>query len=193
MNRISFGQSSGTTNGTRYSGDRVECVASRLSDFTHIVLRVRKGTARIKSISFHAYYWPTTSISHVLYNLPDGGIKTEREEVSGQQSLDILSNIKTLTYTRTDNGERRLGHVADQVEEAVSELKVSNVTGTTNASLGDEPYTEYKTLDYARIVPLLVSGINTLSARVRELEAKPKRKKMNCTSKWEQLLLQSKI
>ena len=53
----------------------------------------------------------------------------------------------------------------------MSELGVSNVTGSTNAALGDGPYGEYKTLDYARLVPLLVSGINNLAARVQELEA----------------------
>ena len=106
-----------------------------------------------------------------------GELNIVREEVSGEQSLDVLSKIRSLTYTRTDSGERRLGHIADEVEDALQELSVTNVTGSTNASLGDEPYTEYKTLDYARLVPLLVSGINTLSARVRELEAKSKRKK----------------
>ena len=62
-----------------------------------------------------------------------------------------------------------LGHIADGVEEATAELGVSNVTGATNYAPGDLPYGEYKTLDYTRIVPLLVSGINTLSANVQEL------------------------
>ena len=99
--------------------------------------------------------------------------------MTGQQSLDILSKIETLTYTRTDRpGERRLGHIADQVEEALSELRVTNVTGSTNASLGAEAYGSYKTLQYDRIVPILVSAVNTLSARVQELES-ARRKKRN--------------
>ena len=91
--------------------------------------------------------------------------------MTGQQSLGILSKIETLTYTRTDTGEKRLGHIADQVEEAVAELGVSNVTGSTNAALGTEAYGSYKTLQYDRIVPLLVSAVNNLAARVQELEA----------------------
>ena len=71
---------------------------------------------------------------------------------------------------RTDTGERRLGHIADVVENAVEGLGVSNVTGATNYAPGDLPYGEFKTLDYARLVHLLVSSINTLSARVQELE-----------------------
>ena len=74
-----------------------------------------------------------------------------------------------MTYTRTDTGERRLGHIADEVEAALAELGVSNVTGSTNAAPGDLPYQSFKTLDYARIVPLIVSVVNTLSARVQEL------------------------
>ena len=41
---------------------------------------------------------------------------------------------------------------------------------------GGVPYGEFKTLDYARIVPLLVSALNTLAARVQELESTPKKK-----------------
>ena len=67
----------------------------------------------------------------------------------------------------------RLGHIADEVEAALAELGVSNATGSTNAAPGDLPYGSFKTLDYARIVPLLVSGINSLAARVRELEKPP--------------------
>ena len=66
--------------------------------------------------------------------------------------------------------KKRLGHIADEVEAALAELGVTNVTGTTNAAPGDLPYSSFKTLDYARIVPLLVSGINSLAARVQELE-----------------------
>ena len=84
-----------------------------------------------------------------------------------------------MTYTRTDTGERRLGHIADQVESALSELGVSNVTGATNYAPGDLPYGEYLTLNYDRLVPLLVSSINTLAASVQELkaQAQTKRKK----------------
>ena len=89
-----------------------------------------------------------------------------------------------MTYTRTDTGERRLGFIADAVEEATADLGVSNVTGATNWAPGDLPYGVYKTLDYARIVPLLVSGMNTLSETVQQLtqqvqQLQTKRRKSN--------------
>ena len=170
--------------GNVYSGDTIQVVASgissRFSTFTHIVIRTVTGTNRFLSISFHAVDWPVSSSSFIYTGnvLSDGRIKTERREVPGAQSLDILSQIPAMTYTRTDTGERRLGFIADVVEEATSDLGISNVTGSTNTAPGDLPYGEFKTLDYSRLVPLLISAVNTLNARVTELEAKlPKSKK----------------
>ena len=102
--------------------------------------------------------------------MSDGRIKIDREEVTGQQSLAILSKIPAVTCTRTDTGERRLGHIADEVEEALADLGVSNVTGATNYAPGELPYGVYKTLDYARIVPLLVSDVNELTQRLQQLQ-----------------------
>ena len=70
-----------------------------------------------------------------------------------------------------------MGHIADEVEEALADLGISNVTGETNYAPGDLPYGVYKTLDYARLVPLLLSGLNSLAARVQELESAPKKKR----------------
>ena len=132
------------------------------------------GVGRFMSLNFHMFPHPVCSSSFSLTGnvLSDGRIKTDRHEVTGAQSLDILKKIQTMTYTRTDTDEKRLGHIADQVEDAIAELGISNVTGSTNASPGDLPYGEFKTLDYSRLVPLLVSAVNTLSAIVYELEAK---------------------
>ena len=130
------------------------------------------GVGRFLSINFHAFPHPVCSSNFTLTGnvLSGGRIKIERQEVPGAQSLNMLGNIQAMTYTRTDTGERRLGHIADQVESALSELEVSNVTGATNYAPGELPYGVYKTLDYARLVPLLISSINTLAARVQELE-----------------------
>ena len=173
-------QTSGGIAGNLFSGNTVQCVASRLSAFTHIVFRAVTGVSRFLSINFHYFPHPVCSSNFTVTGnvLSDGRIKTDRQEVSGTQYLDILSNIKTMTYTRTDSGEKRLGHIADDVETAIAELGISNVTGSTNTAPGDLPYGEFKTLDYSRLVPLLISDVNTLNARVTELEAKlPKSKK----------------
>ena len=65
--------------------------------------------------------------------------------------------------------QRRLGLIADGVEEAIEELAIDNVVGSKWHD-GEE----HKTLDYSRLVALLIPAVNTLTARVQELEARLK-------------------
>ena len=69
------------------------------------------------------------------------------------------------TYEREGLDQRRLGLIADEVEEACSELAIDNVIGS-KWHLGEE----YKTLQYDRLVPLLVNAVNRLSKQVKDLE-----------------------
>ena len=63
-NRIAWGQFSTTVLASeRHSGEQIQVVANQLHEFTHIKLRVVKGTARIQSISFVAFDLPTASCS----------------------------------------------------------------------------------------------------------------------------------
>ena len=87
--------------------------------------------------------------------------------MSGAQALSVLSQIQAFTYDRPDLQERRLGLIADEVEEAIEQLAIDNVTGARW-----HEGQSYKTLDYSRLVPLLVSGMNTLSAKIKDLESK---------------------
>ena len=189
LNRISFGQTVTNTITNRISGDRIECVASKLDDVTHIVLRVVRGTARIKSISFHAYDWPVVSSSHVPTSdsLSDGRIKTERVEVTGQQALDMCSNIKCYTYDRADLNQRRIGCIADEVKETMTSVlpQVENLTGSTMASPGDMDYQEFLTLDYSRLTAPLCAAITELRKEVAELkQLQSTRTKSSVTIKW---------
>ena len=87
--------------------------------------------------------------------------------MSGDQALNVLSQIQGCTYEREDLQQRRLGLIADEVEEAIDQLAIDNVLGSRWHE-GEE----YKALDYSRLVALLIPAVNTLSARVQELEAK---------------------
>ena len=100
-------------------------------------------------------------------SLSDSRLKENRDPVSGNQSLSIINKIQAYTYDRPDLEERRLGLMAQEVEEAVEELAIDNVTGTRW-----HEGQSYKTLDYSRLVPLLVSGMNTLNAKIKHLESK---------------------
>ena len=100
-------------------------------------------------------------------SLSDARLKSEVTPVSGDQALSVLGQIQACTYERQDLKQRRLGLIADEVEEAIDQLAIDNVVGSKWHE-GDD----YKTLDYARLVALLIPAVNTLSARVKDLESK---------------------
>ena len=63
-------------------------------------------------------------------NLSDARLKNEVTSVSGAQALSVLSSIEACTYERTDLRQRRLGLIADEVEDAIDQLAVDNVVGS---------------------------------------------------------------
>ena len=91
-------------------------------------------------------------------SLSDGRLKTERTDLSGQQAQNILKQIKSYTYERDDIGERRLGCIADEVESAIDQLAIDNVVSSKWHKDG-----QHKTLDYSRLVSLLIPALNTLA------------------------------
>ena len=100
-------------------------------------------------------------------SLNDQRLKTEVTPVSGGQALSVLSQIQGCTYEREDLGQRRLGLIADEVEEAIDQLAIDNVLGSRWHE-GEE----YKALDYSRLVALLIPAVNKLSQQVRDLQSK---------------------
>ena len=103
-------------------------------------------------------------------SLSDARLKEEVTSVSGAQALGVLSQIQACTYERPDLQQRRLGLIADEVEEAIDQLAVDNVDNVVGSKWHQGK--DYKTLDYARLVALLTPAVNTLSARVKDLESK---------------------
>ena len=92
-------------------------------------------------------------------------MKTEVPRVSGTQTLGVLGQIQACTDDRDD--QRRLGLIADEVEEAIEQLAIDNVTGS-KWHKGDQ----YKTLEYSRLVALLMPAVNRLSQQVEDLQSK---------------------
>ena len=100
-------------------------------------------------------------------SLSDARLKTEVMPVSGDQALSVLSQIQGCTYEREDLGQRRLGLIADEVEEATDKLAIDNVLGSRWHE-GEQ----YKALDYSRLVSLLIPAVNHLSQEVKVLKSK---------------------
>ena len=65
-----------------------------------------------------------------------------------------------------------MGLIADGCETAIAGLGIDNVVGSKY--VGEE---QYKTLDYARLVSLLIPAVNALAARFKELEMTTTKKK----------------
>ena len=59
--------------------------------------------------------------------------------------------------------------IANEVEDVVDKLAIDSVIGSKWHE-GEQ----HKTLDYSRLVALLIPAVNTLTARVQELEARLK-------------------
>ena len=142
--------------------------------FSRIRFQGRKGAFTIMSVAYqdHVLAQPPAFVhsDNIIGNpasLSDRRLKSEVTPVSGTQALDVLSQIQGCTYEREDLGQRRLGLIADEVEQAIAQISVDNVVGSKWHD-GDE----YKTLDYARLVSILIPAVNTLSARVKDLETK---------------------
>ena len=135
------------------------------------------------SLGFHDSVLPCDATSFVhsdnIYgdpaSLSDARIKTDLVGLPGPQALSILSNITAQTYHREDLGERRLGFIADEVEEALAGLRIDNVVGSKWAQVGEEQGM-YKTLDYSRIVCLLTASAQELNKQVVELKQQLQKK-----------------
>ena len=100
-------------------------------------------------------------------SLSDTRLKDHRDSVTGDQALSVLSQIQACTYERSDLQQRRLGLIADEVETAVEQLAIDNVIGSKWHNGED-----YKTLDYSRLVALLIPAVNHLSHEVKVLRSK---------------------
>ena len=97
-------------------------------------------------------------------SLSDSRLKEDVTPVSGTQALSVLSQIRGCAYEREDLDQRRLGLIADEVEEAIDQLAIDNVLGSKWHN--DD---EHKTLDYSRLVALLIPAANTLKAHATRI------------------------
>ena len=156
-------------------------IASNLTGYTHVRLIVRKGRAHIQRLGWlgENVCQPPSAFVHgdnvytSVASSSDRRLKSNLTEVSGTQALRVLSGISCQTYDAFE--EHRLGLIADEVQTSVEELAIDYIVGSTILSKGEgEPPREYLTLQYERLVPLLIASVNSLSQRVKYLESKYK-------------------
>ena len=185
LNRLDTYQSGGSqfTHGTpqnpgayHHAGNILQVAATDLlPGYARIRFIVRSGEFLCNYIKWignrvaqaPSVYTNADNIYGNIASLSDSRLKSEVTPTSGEQALDVLSQIKGCTYEREDLGQRRVGLIADEVEEAIEQLACDNVVSSKWHLDG-----EYTTLDYRRLVALLIPVVSGLSERVQELEAR---------------------
>ena len=100
-------------------------------------------------------------------SLSDAKLKSNQNLMTTEQALNVLGKIEAYTYGREDLQQRRLGLIADQVQDAIQELGIENAVSTKWHN--DD---NYKTLDYSRLCSLLIPAINELHQQIKALKSK---------------------
>jgi hypothetical protein len=160
-----FWQYSTSSGGSGAAIFRVERTDNNLAGFAY-----QSASTLVGSIS--------TNGSSVAYNTSsDRRLKENIEPVPGNAGLALLAQLRPVTFEWISNpslGEV-MGFIADEVQQVIPQA----VTGQPNA-VDAQGNPVYQGLDLSKLVPVLTAAlqeaakqINSLSARVAALEAKP--------------------
>ena len=141
--------------------------------WSRIRFQGRKGAFNIIAVAFQDHilsqapsFTHSDNVIGDAASLSDARLKHHLDPVSGAQALSVLSQIKACTYERPDLQQRRLGLIANEVEEAIQELAIDNVV-SSKWHAGED----YKTLDDSRLVALLIPAVNKLAQEVKDLRS----------------------
>ena len=85
----------------------------------------------------------------------DAKLKTEIHTIN--DALGIVGKLRGVNYKWLSNGQSDIGVIAQEVEEVIPEVVKETEDGT-------------KTVDYSRIVSVLINAVNELKAEVEELK-----------------------
>ena len=94
----------------------------------------------------------------------DARLKTDISTIN--DALGICGKLRGVSYKWLKNNEPGIGVIAQEVEQVIPEVVLTNVT--TDPATGEE--TEVKSVDYGKIVGVLINAINELKAEVDELK-----------------------
>ena len=99
----------------------------------------------------------------------DQKLKTNVNTIN--DALSIVGKLRGVSFDWKESGKHSIGLIAQEVEEVLPELVVTNRTTVPNTG----ETTEIKSVDYGKIVGVLINAINELKAEVDALK-KPKKK-----------------
>ena len=94
----------------------------------------------------------------------DARLKTDISTIN--DALGICGKLRGVSYKWLKDGSAGIGVIAQEVEEVIPEVVLTNIE--TDPATGEE--TEVKSVDYGKIVGVLINAINELKAEVEELK-----------------------
>lgn len=96
-----------------------------------------------------------------------------------ESALDKVKALRGVEYTwneggRARTGQRDLGFIAQEVEQVIPEIvREINVTATNCLSCEEQEASDsYKTVDYTRIVAVLVEAVKEQQQQIEELKTR---------------------
>ena len=94
----------------------------------------------------------------------DARLKTDISTIN--DALGICGKLRGVSYKWLKDGSAGIGVIAQEVEEVIPEVVLTNVN--TDPATGEEK--EIKSVDYGKIVGVLINAINELKAEIDELK-----------------------
>ena len=94
----------------------------------------------------------------------DQKLKTNVNTIN--DALSIVGKLRGVSFDWKESGKHSIGVIAQEVEEVLPELVVTNRTTVPNTG----ETTEIKSVDYGKIVGVLINAINELKAEIDELK-----------------------
>lgn len=96
----------------------------------------------------------------------DARLKENVENIDN--SLSLIKQLRGVTFDWIESGKHSYGLIAQEVEKVIPEIVIAVDGGVKDLSEEEK----IKTIDYSKVVPILVECIKNLSDRVEELERK---------------------
>ena len=94
----------------------------------------------------------------------DARLKTNVNTIN--DALSIVGKLRGVSFDWKETGKHSIGVIAQEVEEVIPEVVLTKLD--PNPATGEE--TEIKSVDYGKIVGVLINAINELKAEVDELK-----------------------
>ena len=122
------------------------------------------GSSKIEATSSGASVSGNMVASGNVTAYSDARLKTNVKTIDN--ALDIVDQLRGVSFDWKENGKHSIGVIAQEVEEVLPEL----VLDATSTDPETKEETTVKTVDYGKMVGVLINAIKELKAEVEELK-----------------------